>query len=691
MAEACSPPTIALMRTWRRARSVAAVPTDFRCRRPTAGLALFAAAVALLGCGVARVWPWIADDAFVSLRYAARLCAGDGLTWNDGERVEGFSNPLWVLLAAALHGLGLDLVTAARGLGAAASLGTLVLLLRTPLLAAPRGGGRGAVPILAASAPFAVWTIGGLETPLALWLTTLGVLRTGEALRAEDPAEAAAKARGAGLAFAWLAWTRPDGPLWAACATAAVALAHGPRWRRTTALAGPVLSALAVLLVCRLGYYGDWLPNPARGKLDVNARTVELGLEHLRGALRILRALLVPAALGAFAALASRRTRPLGLCVVGGGAATALYVTLVGGDLFPLARLFVPSLGALTLLAGLGLQAVARRGGARSAAGLAVAAVAVALYDARAEAIGPFAERTRWEWRGRAVGTWLAQATDGVRPLLAVDPAGAVPFYSGLPCVDMLGLCDRHIANAPSPDPAAALPGHARGDGRYVLDRAPDLVLFGPPTGDVAPRWPGGWQMVADPRFLADYRCVRCSTGPVPVLGDGSPQDVEEVTLRLWLRVDGQLGLRADGDDRVVPGWLCAASPATDAFAPAPVDHPPGAPRALSPAMAAWSDGPATQVVVDAALGPCAELSGPAPILVRGLRLPAGTYEPRAEPPVPGLALALRDAAGPPCPAQSGGFVVAAGHAVDLVGTFPSPPPGPPRLAAIRLARIDAH
>ena len=60
-------------------------------------------AVSLLALGVFRdVLPWIVDDAFISLRYADRLVAGEGLTWTDGERVEGYSNLLWVLATALL-------------------------------------------------------------------------------------------------------------------------------------------------------------------------------------------------------------------------------------------------------------------------------------------------------------------------------------------------------------------------------------------------------------------------------------------------------------------------------------------------------------------------------------------------------------------------------------------------------------
>jgi hypothetical protein len=48
-------------------------------------------AVAVLVVHAARLLPFLADDALISLRYAARLLDGHGLTWTDGETVEGYS------------------------------------------------------------------------------------------------------------------------------------------------------------------------------------------------------------------------------------------------------------------------------------------------------------------------------------------------------------------------------------------------------------------------------------------------------------------------------------------------------------------------------------------------------------------------------------------------------------------------
>lgn len=43
------------------------------------------------------------DDAMVSMRYAYNLAHGNGLVWNVGERVQGFTNPLWVFYMGVLH------------------------------------------------------------------------------------------------------------------------------------------------------------------------------------------------------------------------------------------------------------------------------------------------------------------------------------------------------------------------------------------------------------------------------------------------------------------------------------------------------------------------------------------------------------------------------------------------------------
>ncbi|MFN2175573.1 MAG: hypothetical protein ACK2U3_06445 [Anaerolineales bacterium] len=44
------------------------------------------------------------DDAMISMRYAKNFASGEGLVWNPGgEKIEGYSNPLWVVFMAGFH------------------------------------------------------------------------------------------------------------------------------------------------------------------------------------------------------------------------------------------------------------------------------------------------------------------------------------------------------------------------------------------------------------------------------------------------------------------------------------------------------------------------------------------------------------------------------------------------------------
>src|SRR5689334_12867356 len=67
---------------------------------------------------------WGTDDAYISYRYAQNLVAGQGLVFNPGERVEGYSNLLYVLLLTPAF-----LVTGGLGIYVYASLLNLAFTL----------------------------------------------------------------------------------------------------------------------------------------------------------------------------------------------------------------------------------------------------------------------------------------------------------------------------------------------------------------------------------------------------------------------------------------------------------------------------------------------------------------------------------------------------------------------------------
>ncbi|MCE9600297.1 MAG: hypothetical protein K8S54_20225 [Spirochaetia bacterium] len=116
---------------------------------------------------------WTADDAFISFRYAESFSAGHGLTFNVGEKVEGFTNFLWTILLVPFAALGVNLEIVSWILSIFCYLLLLLVLLRRSLIAAT-------LPVALAGAALHrhlhIFSTSGLETALFTLLITAGVL-----------------------------------------------------------------------------------------------------------------------------------------------------------------------------------------------------------------------------------------------------------------------------------------------------------------------------------------------------------------------------------------------------------------------------------------------------------------------------------------------------------------------------------
>jgi arabinofuranosyltransferase len=233
---------------------------------PLAGLAV---CLLLLLAHVYTYW-FLTDDAFISFRYARNFSAGDGLVFNPGfERVEGYSNFLWVLILAGCDRLGWAPERAANWLSVSA---TLVLWAGVVVFCARRLHGRSPwlvlVPALwlAANRSFAVWATGGLETKLFELLVVAAVLSTIQEVEAQRSGW-----RLPAVLLGFAALTRPDGVLVGGTLFAARAVyewwMRRLQWR--AAAHGVLLFALVVgaHLAFRRLYYAEWLPNTYYAKL----------------------------------------------------------------------------------------------------------------------------------------------------------------------------------------------------------------------------------------------------------------------------------------------------------------------------------------------------------------------------------------------------------------------------------------
>jgi hypothetical protein len=114
--------------------------------------------------------PFTAEDAWIVARYARNAVEHGELVFNRGEYVNALTSPLDALLRIALHAATADPATAHKICAAflsAASLGIGLYALRPDRLAQTLF-----LALTALSAPFVLWTVGGLETPLIAFLIT---------------------------------------------------------------------------------------------------------------------------------------------------------------------------------------------------------------------------------------------------------------------------------------------------------------------------------------------------------------------------------------------------------------------------------------------------------------------------------------------------------------------------------------
>jgi len=532
--------------------------------------------------------PFIADDAFISLRYARRLLDGHGLTWTDGPRVEGYSNLLWVLVCALLGWLGVDLVTAARALGIAATLATLVALAwsqRSQRWLACLA----ALAALALAEPVAVWAIGGLEQPLLDLCIALGLVNAFSLMPGNDGASKGSSANPrpvvAGLFFGLAALARPDGLLFGAAVGAVVLLVQrssADRVRLALRFAAPMVGMVLAQLLFRLLYYGDFVPNTGRAKLAISPAHIVRGWSHVAEGLVAQRAVfLVAAASGVVAWRHGDRRRVL---LIGAPLVAWLgYLALVGGDIFPAWRHFVPALVLAAFLIAEGAAAALQVGVRAQWIVIVVLlnACLLGLYDRNRDFRLALARAERWEWNGEVIGRFLAQAFGQKAPLLAVDSAGCVPYFSGLPSLDMLGLSDAYLGHHPPADFGETTSlGHELGNGPYVLSQKPDLVLFCLPSGGEKPCFRSGREMVQLADFTEHYQLVGFE-GEEPF----------RFRSQLWVRRDSQkIGIEASADRVSIPGFLVGDSDSTsrlDGNGRVTTEIPPSARLALPVELAA--------------------------------------------------------------------------------------------------------
>jgi arabinofuranosyltransferase len=387
-----------------------------------------------------------------------------------------------------------------------------------------------------------VWSLGGLEQPLLAallaWAAYFGIRWVSTAKG--NPRDADVM----GLLLGLAVLSRADAALFTALFYAGAVLADGVRMRtliaRSRLLPIPILFFLAQELF-RHAYYGAWVPNTAYVKVAFTLHRLRTGLRYDMYGVRSEFVFLALALLGCVALwIAGKRRQVILLATVSIG--WLFYIFVIGGDIFPSYRHFVPAMALMAfLVAGCGLLTLSApfRFSRLRVAIFLVLTLLVLTSDF-------FAPIETWEREGKQIGIFLRTAFGAKDPLLVSDAAGVVPYFAHMNAIDPLGLNDYHIARHPVADRGEGWVGHELGDGKYVLDHKPDLLLLANFQSEVL--FPADKQLLADPRFASHYQLIHIDAGPPNPIRAG-------IYIR---RIDGKLGIERSGDQMTVPAYLAA-------------------------------------------------------------------------------------------------------------------------------------
>jgi arylsulfatase A-like enzyme len=483
-------------------------------------------ALALLLAGsVAMLWwharqlQFFCDDSYISYRFSQNFADGHGLVYNVGERVEGYTNFLWVVMLGGALRLGFAAEAASLALGVAFLVAALALTaVEGRRLLGSWPFALAAVALLVCQGPMILWSISGLESSCFVAMSLAALVVFERALERRNWTGML----GAGALYALSSMVRPDGVVFGAAAGLALVLRE--LFARPVDRRGLVLRAASLLLgfvavfgpfvLWRHSYYGDWLPNTFYVKAGglVNA---ELGVAYFAAWLQDYPLSAALAALGLVATATLKRWRPVRGAFFHVALAIVLFTSYVGwagGDYMALYRFVMPVLPLAALLGAAALLEAYRRveslvpprlaGGFGRVALAAGALVLLAgggfllwLPSQRSVDGVESAKRLQTVKGMRRNSLQWVQAGKSVHDALPADvtiattAAGALPYFAGQRCIDQSGLCDRYTAKVDSDPWFLDRVGHMKQATRKHLAELKPAAIFWHPIIETVERF----------------------------------------------------------------------------------------------------------------------------------------------------------------------------------------------------------
>ncbi|OGU66551.1 MAG: hypothetical protein A2499_17115 [Stygiobacter sp. RIFOXYC12_FULL_38_8] len=463
---------------------------------------------------------FIQDDAFTSLRYVQNFVDGNGLVFNIGERVEGYTNFLWVLLLSAVsflaHALNLNLPLVAQVLS---TLFGVLLLVSTYLLAkkiiAKNYSGSIISSLLALSAPamvlfttpFIYWSVSGMETPLFVSLTLLSVYYF---IDYEEQGK-----RNAFVIVSVLnSFLRPEGMFFFILLMSfkliknffsaeefklskKIKLSFDSSIKKSLIIyAVPVIA----YIIFRLLYYGYPFPNTFYAKTEFTTQFLTRGWNYYINFLEeylLFGLFYVPVLIQ----LMRSRTNAKENILIGFALVYTITIIVIGGDVLPVNRFFLtimPMLFILFINSTTELIEEFLKGKVNLIAKYSLVIILLAYSVINYQHNLPVMMEKRAYETGLVTKMKIyAELLNTVRKdkikiksknkikttSVAMSTIGAFSFYSGARVIDLVGLTDEYVAHNPIEvegidDELPVIWKERHYNAGYVLSEKPDYIIF---------------------------------------------------------------------------------------------------------------------------------------------------------------------------------------------------------------------
>lgn len=456
---------------------------------------------------------FIQDDSYISFRFVKNFVEGKGLVFNPGERVEGYTNLLWVLILSLFYSMKMNIENISQYLSMGFGILVLFQTFKISSLIELKGDskkGKSAsqsssylfnfipVVLMVLTGAFNFWAISGMETCMFMAYILAGIFYYIKNKNSDTPNYLFS-------VFIFLAsLTRPEGLYFFGLIMIhkiiiSIKDNKGGFVKDIFSKKNLIMYAVYIIptglfILWRLSYYGYPFPNTYYAKTGFSAAYFDAGWIYFKNFFGAYMLYGVVFALPLFLLRKKENFFEISLMYLL-TIAYSVYIILVGGDVLKQFRFFLPILPLIYILFGKFLEDIALQLRNKNSSGSLTTGLTMALgvslligifnYNSQKEAIKKDVETENGlVEKMKLAGAWFnKKQTQLGRPLvLAATTIGAVSYFSDVIVIDMLGLTDETIAHKPLQVPeVSALPlnwKERKYNAEYVLSRKPDYFYF---------------------------------------------------------------------------------------------------------------------------------------------------------------------------------------------------------------------